>query len=323
MSLHRSVARLPDEVIIEIFRNSVLSQADLSNCCLLARRFAEKARLLLYGNLEFLLIGIQYLQGVNSEGDWEVENRHEYTAASRKLLRTLFDEPSITQYVRKINLDILQRRKRVRNDSPGFETTPLAALSTCLRLGPQVKSIYLGYRWPASIANLQIIKSCHGITELTMSVVENEQIGIIAREFPNLKRLSLWQYAVDTSTTATTPQLPRQLDAVYIFSVPSPPQLLLVSASAPTLRTLSVHIKVGAELDYANFPALEDLRFTSTSTSTDDHLRCSKFWTSLCQSKSLHTLTFDNSQQLSTYDKLLYRYSTSGIYGPLRPIPTL
>lgn len=48
MTADPSPARLPTKLVIEIFRNKVLSRADLSSCALVSRRYLEDVQKLLY-----------------------------------------------------------------------------------------------------------------------------------------------------------------------------------------------------------------------------------------------------------------------------------
>ncbi|GAA5986542.1 hypothetical protein JCM5350_001366 [Sporobolomyces pararoseus] len=320
-------ARLPDELVIEVFRNSVLSNNDLANCSLVARRFVEKVRLSLYGDIFIFLACIESTGGDNNEGRSQFEDRYEYDSASRKLLRTLLDEPGIGRLVFRItffNLDF----QTIRSDSPGLETTPLTALSTFLRLTPQLRIINLGWYWPHPVASLKIIRRYQGITELTLSVVEDEQIDIIARGFPNLKRLRLRLYHVGMSAATNSFQIPQNLETIDITHGYLQPQVLLVSSNATTLRRLFVEVQLAAELDFTTFPALEALVLRSnapnSAVTSGLNRKRTRLWNSLCQAPSLHSLTFINSSRPSAFDTLLFVSSDcEPLSGPLKPIPTL
>ena len=238
------------------------------------------------------------------------------------------EKGTIAQHIQTIDFEIRYYRKNIRYDTPGFETTPLAAFSTFLRLVPHVKSIGLGDSWPKHTSSLKLLSYYRDITTLLSPIVNNERMGILAQYFPNLKQLKMEKYDSDPSLWINAPVVPRQLELIDLEEGFVMPQTNLIAANKTTLRSLSVRIDVAAELDYSTLPILQWLRlsrspFDTSITSEECDCKCQQLWDSLCQSQSLQTLSFGDGSKMTNYDKSLLGCCWRQSPRPRKSIPTL
>ncbi|GAA5916361.1 F-box protein [Sporobolomyces salmoneus] len=299
--------QLPNELVIEIFRNRVLSRHDLFNCALVSRRFRDPVNEILYSHLE---IDIHMLDDGQQEGEDTV---WAWSARGWELLRTRVECPDFTQHIRSLYFDIewggYKSDARKRTVTPF--TTPAIAFSTIVRAARKLEKIT---RLTLEDADLEstgydfLAKFKPELTHLKCRCLHPGQI-----ERDHLKKLEVLDFVFGPSWG----RLDMKLDCVL--------------ASTSTLRILRTDIDVAIHLDYSLFPRLVELDLIGAVEEADPDAffgelatQCSKFWQSLSKSPSLHTLSLSFTYGYA-YDRVLYRLPEirESLRGPVSTLQTL
>ncbi|GAA5986540.1 hypothetical protein JCM5350_001365 [Sporobolomyces pararoseus] len=317
MSLPRSAARLPDELIVDIFRSNVLSNSDLFRASLVSRRFVDDVNRTLYEHCKIHLI------------DLETETeRYIYSTQTWKLLRTLIDHKDLAKFVRSLEfkLDEEEVQPGELEDYWGMETTTEIAVSGAFRLMPNVKTVEFGKLWDPEGENLEAM-SDYDIKGLVLREISGETLQYVAQNFPQLEHLAtIGIVEIGETTAASTRTIPTRLQSLSIKECYSEIQSGLISANTSTLRNLELPLEHAVRLTYSTFTALEGLRITSDSSygrSADAGRNSINFWKSLSDSPSLRTLSFGSSRFSSSYEKALFGGSNQTEHQRRNPIATL
>ncbi|GAA5966713.1 hypothetical protein JCM3765_007609 [Sporobolomyces pararoseus] len=326
MNPSNSAANLPDELILQIFRNKHLSPCDLARCSLLSRRFVDSARKWLY---ETVNLGIFHGSAHHEEGQEPIFPDPEFTLASWKLMRTLTDSPEIASYVREIVLGggITPQEPRLT-----IKTTARLALENILRLTPKTKKLKFGRSWSFGLNELEIIRNYQNLEELSVLVLREEAIDILGEHLPHLTFLQAVQ-------VAPRPASEKRFKSLRTFETSCPhPEILpsFIIPSCTTLRKLRLPLQTAALVDFSQLPALHtfilQLHDPSGVTARTPRFvaagESKAFWTALARSPSLRTLVLDSPRHSDHFEAALFgtsdgRRSGTGSGGPTESIPSL
>jgi hypothetical protein len=317
-----NLSRLPDELIIDIFRNRILSRGDLYNCCLVSRRFTKEVNECLYEEVAIILSaevgGTETGQGMlRSTG-----SRTRYSVKSWRLIRTLVDKPELARHVRTVYFVTWDRDDDEGEESRTVDTTETLAWSTTLDLAMNLKSIDLG-RWFPSNLDWNPIKLHQTLNRLELTLVSPEVLQFIAQHLPRIKHLTGMLDA-----DGSTPLLPKGLESLNLYAFHNVLETSLVLANCSTLRSLEIPLEVGLDLDFSLFPNLDALHLgsaTNSSSVSKTEARSSgrKLWDSLPKAPSLRTLSFDDCKYGGAYEEALFPSVKYPPGGPSKAIPAL
>ncbi|GAA5986531.1 hypothetical protein JCM5350_001361 [Sporobolomyces pararoseus] len=330
MSLPRTAARLPDELVIEIFSSSVLSRKDLYRCSLVARRFVTSVNAFLY-EIVRLDVWRTYTEVDSALG--ETEERIEYSKNGFKLIRTLVENPKLADLVERVYLDedVLEA-----TDHRSLDTTQHQVLSNLLRLAPNVKSISFSDSWIYDRGILGIINRHKNATELEMEYTEDteEDLQFIAQKMPQIKFLGVKDLTPDHNPPNLSIDFPSTLETISLRVGNRALQLALVKTNFSILQSLTAPLHVALELDFSLIPVLKQLYIqpshdsaTGQTTNRDWRIKdkASKFWSSICASPALQVLCLRGGPHYKEgYEAALFDQSyimSSG--GPKKSIQTL
>lgn len=143
MTTAHTLARLPDELIVEIFRQKILSRSDLRNCALVSRRYTEAAQRGLFEEVDIMIV--QHYYGVPNPG---LTLKTKYAKQTWSLLKSLVDNERLAHSVRNLRFEIEKERGFGTDEvAMPLRTTPLLTLSTFLDVAPFVRSVHFGTGW--------------------------------------------------------------------------------------------------------------------------------------------------------------------------------
>lgn len=298
--------RLPDELILEIFRNKSLSTGDLAILCLITRRFLNQVRRSLYESVLVYLAEERQEVHSDSDSDNDSSDRIVYTLRSWQLLRTFQDSPNLAALVDHLHFhfEIVWHRDSVVT---GVVASQKVACLTFLRLARRTSKISAS-RFESN-AHLQDAigktrKCRERITHLDVDTSQGLAFPSLSTLLPNLLHLK-----IDSLQ-------PRILDLPIFQGLVSldignsnsileyTPFLLSARSTLRQLRiNLSILIEISGSNDLSDFPALIFLHvYRSGKPAGIDSLtrieHVLDFWKSICRSTSLRTLSFSGS----TYD---------------------
>ncbi|GAA5916358.1 F-box protein [Sporobolomyces salmoneus] len=325
-----SVARrLPDELIIDIFRNRVLSRTDLSQCALVSRRFVEPVNEILYSHLDVVITRYWHYSDMNDD-----DALLEWSEKSWKLLRTLMDNSKLATYIESIHFAVegkICHGGGMKSRTPGLLTTPFLAFATLVRLGARkLKEISFGSNWIPIGEELKVVAEFDTIKNLRLdyNTLKPVDYEFLARQIPHLKELCCDSIKVpDIASVHLT-----RLEVIEVrhlrWGLPWNFKFLLANRS--TLRILRVNLDFALEINYSLFPELIELElfepddvqglfFTTDQKREELQSRCQKFWESLSRSPRLSTLSLSSMYEDSDYGSALFTQTNPS----MRPIPTL
>lgn len=313
-------ARLPDELIMEVFKSG-LDIWDLFNCSLVSRKFVEGVNLLLYNRIS---ITVYQGQSQRAEEDDDLA-RCEYSAETWELLRSLMDHSKLRQLVESIEFVSYSLFLRNEPDEPVLETTPRIALSTLLRLCRNVKKVEFVDVWRISTVELKVIKQLIVIEDLSMRGVRVEDAEFISKQLPQLKRFHASTFPDPFPSSLHLPQTvtyPSNLRSLSLLSGPFQFHRALVSANYSTLQQLSISVDVARRLDYEQLTQLRTLELEDTDgpTQQPSYTVGVEFWTSLSKSPSLRCLVLSGDRYSDGYEAILFGPNKVCFY---TSIPTL
>ncbi|GAA5882332.1 hypothetical protein JCM16303_004076 [Sporobolomyces ruberrimus] len=330
MAVNR-VARLPDELAIEIFKNRVLTAGDLASCALVSRRFTDPVREPLYESVEVVVMEDLGRSAEDEDSDEQEEEEElletAYWTASFRLLNTLMGNARLAELVKKLQVTVeASYDSRHYPDHSAVATTPIQALSTFLRLAPQIKHVMLNGPFPDKLDVLQKLVRHKNIEGLCLRVAGDAEVDFIARELGHLRQLEVSHLRTDTSTRL--PEYPANLNTLTVLNCRPSLLLPLLFTNSSTLRSLSIDINAALSVTYSEYPQISDLTLNCRCVETDPPRDRRKlfaiqhqFWRSLCDSPSLVTLSFKSRDPLPNDDFTSIFYSGSRC--PYKPIPTL
>lgn len=292
-----SLPRLPDELILEILRDQALSQGDLAALSLLSRRFLDQVRRFLYETVNIVVVDEHVEYGIDGL-DGETSMQLVYSKRTWRLLRTMQDSPKLAALV-----DHLRFRSDIswisEREIGGIATSPRVAYSTFLRLARKATKVSAHDSRRLQETILQSA-NCKHITYLDIDHPADVSLARLSDLLPNLNHLKL-----GTLPTAL-PDAPlfRRLSSLSICS--STATLLeapFLLSTRFTLRRLRVNLNILIALSrthsLSDFALLDYLHvYTATmpvtsANSDTEYTQIVSFWSLICRSTSLRTLSFD------------------------------
>ncbi|GAA5902174.1 uncharacterized protein JCM6883_001319 [Sporobolomyces salmoneus] len=332
-----SLTRLSDELIIDIFRNRVLSRDDLYRCSLISRRFLSPVNEILYSHIE---VTINRLWDESDDSlDAEENAVWEWSNRAWKLLRTLMDHPELASSIQSIHFEKEYEHAGLGEGQLGsgikgssnstLFTTPLLAFKTMVRIARRkLTRISFDEGWIRISKELEIIAELDTIAAISTDLndLTLEEYDHLVEFFPRLKHLRCGYLTLDDVKRSHLTRL--EVFEIAYFDGRPESRLEFLLANASTLRKLRVNLDAALELDYSLFPRLVelDLRYPTYPRGPVEDFdelktKCQKFWEFLSKSPSLETLCL-SSNYSTDYNRCLFR--SPPIRSPtLKSIPTL
>jgi hypothetical protein len=252
---------------------------------------------------------------------------YDYTVATWKLLTTLLQHERLAKYVKELEFDISFRNQRGEERS-GLEATKPRALSTFLRLGSNIFGVCFHEAWGVNCTTFNILKNYKNVIGLRVDRIDEEEEEFCAQHLSHLKRFSVYELTLGRNSRNQTSDASWK-SLVYLDlweGVKTITELQSFSANFSTIRTLGISLQLALDLDYSQFPLLQELTLKNDASledradQSDGRMKVREFWRSLCTSPSLRTLGLGYAKFTPRYEEALFR-SSSG--GPPGPIPTL
>ncbi|GAA5986545.1 hypothetical protein JCM5350_001367 [Sporobolomyces pararoseus] len=310
-----TLPRLPDELIIEVFRSECLEESDLFNCSLVSRKFVEAASELLYRHISITIFEGQPESESESESEEEEDDddndvfRCEYSHRTWKLLRTLMDHSKLKQLVQSIKFTYYGPNKELGETA--LETSPSLAISSFLRLCRNVKKVEFDDGWVHSIVQLKLIKQLVRVENLVMEEMTVEEAEFINRQLTQLQNLHASTFPYTSPASPNPNQIvryPSNLRSLSLLGGPFQLHKAFVSTNYSTLQQLWIPIDVARRLDYEQLSQLHTLRLENSYGPRERplHYIGTKFWTSLSKSRSLRCLILFGGKYSDGYEEVLF-----------------
>jgi hypothetical protein len=315
MSPISTSTRLPDEVVIEIFRNSIFSQGDLTDLALVSRRYLNSVRKSLYASVPVTLMRTEVC---DKRGIVEEEDQfYEYSRGTTRLWNTLnHASDDLAQLVEEVVFATQSRPKGVWEKKYGtrgstLETSRSLSISTFLRSAPNANKFRFGMGWTVNESHLRMIVEIEPVEELSFAKFCVEDLELLSDNFPSLKVLRIEDFFTEMYDSPSC-----RLGALEEFYCTDSSVDLeyfdFLRNGSSTLRHLDVHVAVGISLDYSKFPNLRSLALGSMGLHSDHEIEDSlstlvrKFWNSLSTSPSLESLSFASFPYEDGFESALF-----------------
>lgn len=332
LPLQPTVHRLPDELIIDIFRNEALSRPDLYRCALVSRRFLGPVNEILYSDLDIMIVRLWDSSIDPDEDSLAVERRWAWAPRSALLESTLSTRPDLARHVRSIEF-----RHQTEDIAPEqwpqggwawdeLQTIPSTAFETVvLVVSRSIEKIAFEGDWVPTSVELDLLAQLPQIKCLTFnsdSALQTEEYDFLVENLPNLKELHT--HSLDLGVDEG--DYFKKLEVIDVRFHRDPDvslerRLRFVLSNKSTLRSLRLNLDVALYLDYSQFPHLVELDLTPPMDWSEnprligakqDELEsiCPKFWNTLSKSLSLRTLSISSSwgyEMGELYARALYR----------------
>ncbi|GAA5882320.1 hypothetical protein JCM16303_004069 [Sporobolomyces ruberrimus] len=201
MSVNRSNSRLPDELIIEIFRNRVLASWDLANCALVSRRYVKPVRRFLYECVEVVVMEDL---GLAEGSDYEEPGAQEgsrldmaYSEMTWSLLKALMGNRTLGLLIKELDFQVEDHYTGCDDeDHSPVATTPIHALSTFIRLAPNVKKVKYGGPYVDVREALRKLCPFKGVASLTIPVIGTPEFDYMTKNLVHLRHLETFHLNV-------------------------------------------------------------------------------------------------------------------------------
>ncbi|GAA5991569.1 hypothetical protein JCM5350_002619 [Sporobolomyces pararoseus] len=316
--------RLPDELIMEIFRSEVYNHRELPSLALVSKRYLNSVRKLIYDTV--------YLEIMQEEDPPEGASGFVLDFPTPNLMETLETCPHLAALVRDIECQVFPEPMEKEDEHPqdrwlwsgneGEGTTMGTALEGILQLTPNVTTLTFaeGYDVQATWAdlvrkytpNLRKIQAC-SISPQELKEVSNTLEFLRVRDFGVLEglieRLELPKL---THLDIDSERLVRN-------------EVDFLTPVFRNLRVLKVNVEIAATLDFDQMPHLEFLHLYNVDywdrlppSKSHIYSSASSLWKSLQLSPSLRTLGLESKPYAREWEDNLFSHGRLS-----KSIPTL
>lgn len=298
-------ARLPDELIIEIFKDQCFSLGDLYRLALVSRAFLDPVRRLLYETVPILLIP-----------DSEEEN-FTHSIDNALLSRTLTQNEFLRSLVTDLSCDVSfppsedYEGENAPEDSK-IPTSCNGALNLFLGLAPNATTVTLRQFWgPGDDYPKVITNFGTKIRKLRACNVYFEEL----RELPpTITHLKVYNIRGDLEEEESRPLLPNLTHLDIEDPILIPVTVIPFKPIFPNLCSLKISLFVAATLDFSSMPHLDFLHLYNMDrdmnlSTADAQTNSFRFWSSLARSPSLRTLSFGSGEIYpANYETYIFSY---------------
>ena len=292
------LSKLPNELLIKIFRDNSLSHSDLASLSLVSRQFLDRVRQDLYESI--------YVNLVEAPSGGSVPPWFTNTLRTWRLLRTVQDHPQLAALVQTIRFSRRDKDSSYQTHSGGtggIPTTPRLAFLTFLRLAQNVRrlesTIFDSSRDLQDAWNE--VGNCSTITALALESTNGLDLDSLFHQLPNLSHLGfafLRDPILEIGAFKQLNSFDTQDPVADLNFTP------FGSSNLPALRNLRMSldtlIELSVSFDASEFPHLKKLgvrrgvRMARLST-VEKEENVNKFWDFVCSLPALETLSFDGS----------------------------
>ncbi|GAA5951328.1 hypothetical protein JCM3765_002445 [Sporobolomyces pararoseus] len=325
MSTITAAQRLPDELLLEIFRSAVYTPRELSRLALVSKRYLDSVRKLLYDTV--------YLDLLQEEAPPQGATGYVLDFPTPDLLETLESCPHLAALVCHVECWIHPEMESSEDEDPedqwlkssneGEGTTFNTALESILRLTPNVTALtfgegfYVQEDWEEFVRkytpNLRRIQACY------ISPRELKEVS------ETLEFLRVWQFDLSDENALEPITLPKLTHLDIDCERLERTDIEFLDSVFSNLRVLKVNIEIAATLDFSRMPHLEYLHLYNVSyqgrqppNREVQNRRASSLWKSLQLSPSLQTLSLESFRYNDEWEENLF-----SSLQPEESIPTL